>query len=117
MSVVSKVPPLDALRLALPAQAYLKMLSQIALTGTMPVLDMTGMPTEEAMPCTPQMRYDALKYLTDKIVPQAKAQDVNTPPDLEAIAAKSQILRTMSIKDLLALRDSAHARLPKPQSS
>jgi hypothetical protein len=87
------------------------MLSQIALTGTMPILDVRGVPTEDAQPCTPQMRYDALKYLTDKIVPQAKAQDVQSPPDLETIAARSQVLKSMSIKDLLALRDQARAKI------
>jgi hypothetical protein len=111
MSNTTRLAPMDSLRLALPAQAYLKMLSQVALTGTMPILDCNGNPTQEAQPCTPQMRYDALKYLTDKIVPQAKAQDVQTPPDLEAIAARSQILKSMSIRDLIALRDQARAKI------
>lgn len=111
MNQVSKVPNLDALRLTLPAHAYLTMLSQVALTGTMPMLDIDGRPTSDAQPCSPQMRYDALKYLTDKIVPQAKAQDVNAPPDLEAIAAKSQVLRSMPLQDLIALRDAARKRI------
>ena len=110
-AVPQRVNTLDAMRLALPAQAYLHMLSQIALTGTMPILDTRGTPTEEAQLCTPQMRYDALKYLTDKVVPQAKAQDVQAPPDLETIAARSQVLKSMSVKDLLAMRDAARAKL------
>jgi len=111
MATAVKVTTLDVLRTTLPAQSYVAILNQIVLTGTMPILDAHGRPTDQATPVTPQMRYDALKYMTDKLIPQAKATDVQSTPDLETIASRGQVIRSMSVKDLLALRDAAKARI------
>jgi hypothetical protein len=88
------------------------MLTQIALTGTMPILDTNGEATPDATPATPQMRYDALKYLTDKTIPQAKAADAPSSTSLDEIAKKAQVLKSLSINDLLRLRAEAAARVP-----
>jgi hypothetical protein len=100
----------ESLRMSLPTEAFIRMLTQIALTGTMPILDSHGHPTPDATPATPQMRYDALKYLTDKTVPQAKATDAPSSSSLDEIARKSQVLKSLPLADLIKLRDEAAAK-------
>lgn len=89
----------------IPVLALMQMQRQIALTGTMPIMRMDGQMTDKAQEVTPAMRYDALKYLLDKAIPNAKAADPAPPVDVTKVEPKD--FRKMSYEELKGYQEEA----------
>lgn len=91
---------LERLRRAIPLKAALELLTQSALTGQIPILDLHGKPTGQFKPLRPDKQIDLLQYLVNKSLPD-RTEAPMLPEDAET--GKVIDVRNLSDDELEAL--------------
>jgi hypothetical protein len=94
------VVELERLRRALPLRALLQLMTQSALTGQIPILDLYGKPTGQFKPLRPDKQIDLAMSLINKALPDRPEQPV-LPED--ASQGKTIDVRNLSDEELEAL--------------
>jgi hypothetical protein len=90
---------IDAIRRAVPVEAYLSILHRAATTGFMPCLDECGNATGIQQEVSPDLRTRILQSLIDKVMPNAKVEESPPPPAL-AMPTDAE-LRGLSMVELI----------------
>jgi hypothetical protein len=103
------------LKSLLPAQAYLHLLHQGAMTGFLPRFSPEGTPTGQFDNLSPKDRVDMARYLLDKVLPDApKELALVAAPPAEDSLTDPKVLRHLSTEELRQIAYATPADVEVP---